>query len=494
MSDHYENDDSALVGELDLNFSIDEEKKVQDHVDDNLARSGELNVDMNQHEKLGPPSLLADFAYDISNSSHEKSYPVPDEFVHDDVGSTKFDYDHERIQSPLKNNHYQGEMDELHGSNFLNSSHLKAQTFSIKGTEDSAHSQESPLLAEGNRGEQMERDSDLGRPSVYKEIEGEGSDTGHLLSSPRSLWSKNEPKNGNFYHSINSPTENRKPDTLHSGMQSPKRTPRLATSSVMENQMLVSPERSPCIRQSPSGHKPLSSQQVFQDPSYSPRSHRQKHSSPKRQGLEKGLPSQDQISPARKISVSPPRLRKGSRHKDDSSRKGISASRKTSYSPSYDRRRDRSVSRSPIRQRDYKRKYRGRSRSRSPYSRAHYRSPRRRFSPRRRSPSGDHSHHQSARRRPWSPPRNRNTGVGLPGRNLFVAGFSFLTTERDLERKFSTFGRVRDVRIVRDKRSGDSRGFGFLSLERDDDADAAIRALDETEWNGRIILVEKSKS
>lgn len=84
--------------------------------------------------------------------------------------------------------------------------------------------------------------------------------------------------------------------------------------------------------------------------------------------------------------------------------------------------------------------------------------------------------------------------MGLPGRNLFVAGFSFLTTERDLERKFSRFGHVRDVRIVRDKRSGDSRGFGFLSLERDEDADAAIRALDETEWNGRIILVEKSKS
>ncbi|KAK3025546.1 hypothetical protein RJ639_041024 [Escallonia herrerae] len=42
--------------------------------------------------------------------------------------------------------------------------------------------------------------------------------------------------------------------------------------------------------------------------------------------------------------------------------------------------------------------------------------------------------------------------------------------------------------------SGDSRGFGFLSLERDDEADAAIRALDKTEWNGRIVLVEKSKS
>ena len=43
-------------------------------------------------------------------------------------------------------------------------------------------------------------------------------------------------------------------------------------------------------------------------------------------------------------------------------------------------------------------------------------------------------------------------------------------------------------------RSGESRGFGFLSLERDEDADAAIRAVDQTEWNGRIVLVEKSKT
>lgn len=43
------------------------------------------------------------------------------------------------------------------------------------------------------------------------------------------------------------------------------------------------------------------------------------------------------------------------------------------------------------------------------------------------------------------------------------------------------------------KRSGESRGFGFLTLERDKEADAAIRALDKTEWHGRVILVEKSK-
>ncbi|XP_030931795.1 serine/arginine repetitive matrix protein 2-like isoform X2 [Quercus lobata] len=481
MSSLYENDDSAFIGDSDCNFAVDKGEKVLDHVDDKLARSDDLNVDLNQHGKLGSPSLPTDFTCDISESSHGN---LPAEFGHDDVRSTKFDSDHERTESPLKNNHYQGEMDELHGSNFLNSPQFKAQTFhSEKGTEDSAHSQESPLRAQGNQGEQMESDC------VYNEIEGEGTDAGQLLPSLRSQGCKNELKDGK------SPTENRKPDMIHSGMQSPKRTPRQSRSPVIVREMLVSPERSSDLHYSPNGDKTLSSQQGCQDPSYSPRSQRQKHSSPERNGLVERVPSQDHTSPTMKTSVSPPGFQKGSRHKHDSSRKRISTSPKTSHSPPKHRRRDRSVSRSPIRRRDRKRDYRDRSRSRSPYSRDRYRSPRRRYSPRRRSsPPGYHSHHRSPRRRPWSPPRNRKTGVGLPGRNLFVAGFSFLTTERDLERKFSRFGHVRDVRIVRDKRSGDSRGFGFLSLERDEDADAAIRALDETEWNGRIILVEKSKS
>lgn len=169
------------------------------------------------------------------------------------------------------------------------------------------------------------------------------------------------------------------------------------------------------------------------------------------------------------------------------------------YSPEDIRqRRDRSLSRSPMRRKDgYGRSGRGyQTQSRSPMPRNHYRrSPRARYSPRRRTPPMEYrSRRHSPRRRPWSPPPNRNTGIGKPGNNLFIAGFSFVTTERDLEKKFSRFGRVNDVRIVRDKLTGDSRGFGFLSLERDEDADAAIRALDQTQWNGRIVLVEKSKT
>ncbi|WOK91856.1 hypothetical protein Cni_G00547 [Canna indica] len=233
------------------------------------------------------------------------------------------------------------------------------------------------------------------------------------------------------------------------------------------------------------------------------------------------VPSSENLAVGRKRprdSFSPPARRKSPpgktthqdahrRDKESSPRKNIAASPRRRESPrrrqsprkrESPRRRDRSKSRSPVRRKDasgHKRDHRRRSRSRSPHARDHpRRSPRRRLSPgRRSSPPSYHSRHRSPRR-PWSPPSNRNTGVGKPGRNLFVAGFSYVTTERDLEKKFSRFGRVTDVRIVRDRRSGDSRGFGFLSLERDEDADAAIRALDQTEWNGRIVLVEKSKT
>nr|GEU32741.1 RNA-binding protein rsd1 [Tanacetum cinerariifolium] len=165
------------------------------------------------------------------------------------------------------------------------------------------------------------------------------------------------------------------------------------------------------------------------------------------------------------------------------------------------RKSKRSKSRSPSGRNEpssrHMRDHRERSRSRSPRRREYHRrsrSPRRRYLPSHiSSPSSYRSRYRSPKRGHWSPPQNRNTGLGKPGRNLFIAGFSFLTTERDLERKFSRFGRARDVRIVRNKRSGESRGFGFLTLERDEDADAAIRALDKTEWNGRVILVEKSK-
>eukprot|EP00245_Coleochaete_scutata_P010528 TRINITY_DN3707_c0_g2_i1.p1 TRINITY_DN3707_c0_g2~~TRINITY_DN3707_c0_g2_i1.p1 ORF type:complete len:241 (+),score=37.90 TRINITY_DN3707_c0_g2_i1:77-799(+) len=167
-------------------------------------------------------------------------------------------------------------------------------------------------------------------------------------------------------------------------------------------------------------------------------------------------------------------------------------SRSRSPTPVKHRERSRSKSpRSPVRRRSYSPRRRSHSPPRRERERRKSRSPPRRYTssrreaspPRRRSP-----------RRGRSPLRNRYNGVGKPGNNLFIAGFNFITNERDLERKFGKYGKVQDARIVRDARNGESRGFGFVTLDRDEDADDAIRALDQTEWNGRIILVEKAKT
>lgn len=43
-------------------------------------------------------------------------------------------------------------------------------------------------------------------------------------------------------------------------------------------------------------------------------------------------------------------------------------------------------------------------------------------------------------------------------------------------------------------RNGESKGFGFVTMETDEDADEAVDKLDQTTWNGRVVLVEKAKS
>ncbi|KAH7433692.1 hypothetical protein KP509_07G081500 [Ceratopteris richardii] len=218
-------------------------------------------------------------------------------------------------------------------------------------------------------------------------------------------------------------------------------------------------------------------------PSPSPAGRGSRSPSPKKRRSSPTGQASSSRSPTERRGRSPSLEERQGRHKsprrrDDSHRRD-------------DGRRRRDRSRSPVAR--YHHRERSRSRSPRDRERSRYRS---RYSPRRSSPPPRYSSRggRSPRKRPWSPPRNRDTGLGKPGNHLFVAGFSFATTERDLERKFGIYGRVSDVRIIRDRRSGDSRGFGFLSLERDDEADAAIEALDQTEWNGRIVLVEKAKT
>lgn len=77
--------------------------------------------------------------------------------------------------------------------------------------------------------------------------------------------------------------------------------------------------------------------------------------------------------------------------------------------------------------------------------------------------------------------------------NIFVGNLSYGVTETELEAAFSQYGAVERVSVVRDRDSGQSRGFAFVEMTNAPDAENAIRALNGTEMNGRAISVNEAR-
>ena len=77
--------------------------------------------------------------------------------------------------------------------------------------------------------------------------------------------------------------------------------------------------------------------------------------------------------------------------------------------------------------------------------------------------------------------------------NIFVAKLNFDTQEPDLRDAFAAYGEVDSVKIIMDKFTGKSKGFGFVEMPNDEEALAAIEGLDETEVDGRTIVVKKAE-
>jgi RNA recognition motif-containing protein len=77
--------------------------------------------------------------------------------------------------------------------------------------------------------------------------------------------------------------------------------------------------------------------------------------------------------------------------------------------------------------------------------------------------------------------------------NIFIAKLSFDTKDDDLQDHFAEYGTVTSARVVTDKHSGRSKGFGFVEIEDDGDAQKAIDELDGTELQGRTIVVKKAE-
>ena len=76
---------------------------------------------------------------------------------------------------------------------------------------------------------------------------------------------------------------------------------------------------------------------------------------------------------------------------------------------------------------------------------------------------------------------------------LYVGNRSFNTSEQQLQQLFETVGHVESVHLVRDRATGQSRGFGFVEMASADEGRAACTALDQREFEGRRLTVNEAR-
>ena len=79
------------------------------------------------------------------------------------------------------------------------------------------------------------------------------------------------------------------------------------------------------------------------------------------------------------------------------------------------------------------------------------------------------------------------------GNKLYVGGLPYAATESQLNDLFSAHGTVESARVITDKFTGQSRGFGFVEMSGDSEAQAAINALNGTQFGGRTLTVNEAR-
>jgi RNA recognition motif-containing protein len=79
------------------------------------------------------------------------------------------------------------------------------------------------------------------------------------------------------------------------------------------------------------------------------------------------------------------------------------------------------------------------------------------------------------------------------GANLYVGNLSYNVTSSDLEKLFSQYGTVKSAQVIADKYTGRSKGFGFVEMKSDAEAQAAITGLNLQEHDGRCITVNEAR-
>jgi cold-inducible RNA-binding protein len=79
------------------------------------------------------------------------------------------------------------------------------------------------------------------------------------------------------------------------------------------------------------------------------------------------------------------------------------------------------------------------------------------------------------------------------GKKLYVGNLTYAVTDSDLETLFQPFGTVESVQVIMDRDAGRSKGFGFVEMKTDQEAQAAIQALNGQDSGGRALTVNEAK-
>lgn len=79
------------------------------------------------------------------------------------------------------------------------------------------------------------------------------------------------------------------------------------------------------------------------------------------------------------------------------------------------------------------------------------------------------------------------------GKKLYVGNLAYSVTDADLQRLFSAHGQIQSAQVIMDRDSGRSKGFGFVEMSSDDEARAAIEALNGKDEGGRALTVNEAK-
>ena len=76
---------------------------------------------------------------------------------------------------------------------------------------------------------------------------------------------------------------------------------------------------------------------------------------------------------------------------------------------------------------------------------------------------------------------------------LYVGGLAYAVTEKDLETMFAEFGTVSSAAVIKDRDSGQSKGFGFVEMSNDEEAKAAMAAMNGKDVSGRSLTVNEAR-